>query len=166
MRTLQQQHRGEALAGRKWASSCGGCRVSWRKSKDPPLSGGKTTSDELSACSCINCFSNNEKYTHFSNMLLFKKVSNTNALFSYSGNWYQNKLSCIIKFNINIPKPMKILFGYLKLETLKLVLLSMVILSLKPILGLFFNIKLLLYKTEIAISLKICSFVNDDNANS
>ncbi len=57
---------------------------------------------------------------------------------------------------------MKILFGYLKLETLKLVLLSMVILSLKPILGLFFNIKWLLYKTEIG--LKICSFVNDDNS--
>ncbi len=40
-------------------------------------------SAELSACSCINCFSNNKKYTLFSNMSLFKKVSNTNALFLF-----------------------------------------------------------------------------------
>ncbi len=39
-------------------------------------------SAELSACSCINCFSNNKVHSFFK-CRFFKKVSNTNALFLF-----------------------------------------------------------------------------------
>lgn len=36
----------------------------------------------------------------FSNMSLFKKVSNINSLLSYLGSWYQNKWISLVQFNL------------------------------------------------------------------